>query len=105
MDSRAVLDAMSLRLLLAVLVGWFDRRQQDAVAYLIEENRSVPVRARLSEAGIRVVQMLYQAPTRERNHQGLNNALIDDRTHGSTGKWFRRRPRLGGLLNYYERAA
>jgi hypothetical protein len=34
-----VLDAMSLRLLLAALVGWFDRRQQDAVAYLIEENR------------------------------------------------------------------
>src|SRR6476646_8472940 len=30
---------MSLRLLLAALVGWFDRRQQDAVAYLIEENR------------------------------------------------------------------
>jgi transposase len=34
-----VLDAMSLRLLLAALGGWFDRRQQDAVAYLIEENR------------------------------------------------------------------
>jgi putative transposase len=32
-------DAMSLRLLLATLVGWLDRRQQDAVAYLVEENR------------------------------------------------------------------
>jgi transposase InsO family protein len=42
---------------------------------------------------------------RERNHQGLNNALIDDRTYGPTGKRIRRRPRLGGLLNYYERAA
>jgi hypothetical protein len=30
---------MSLRLLLAALAGWLDRRQQDAVAYLIEENR------------------------------------------------------------------
>jgi hypothetical protein len=30
---------MSLRILLAVLAGWLDRRQQDAVAYLIEENR------------------------------------------------------------------
>jgi len=30
---------MSLRLLLAALAGWFDRRQQDAVAYLTEENR------------------------------------------------------------------
>jgi putative transposase len=42
---------------------------------------------------------------RERNHQGLDNALIDARTHGPTGKRIRRRPRLGGLLNYYERAA
>ena len=32
-------DAPSLRLLLATLVGWLDRRQQDAVAYLIQENR------------------------------------------------------------------
>jgi transposase len=106
---------------------------------------SAPVRARLSEAGIHVVQTPHQAPNanayaerfvrsikqeclnrvipfgechlrqtiavyvehyhRERNHQGLNNALIDDRTHGPLGKRIRRRPRLGGLLNYYERAA
>jgi hypothetical protein len=26
-------------MLLAALVGWLDQRQQDAVAYLIEENR------------------------------------------------------------------
>ena len=32
-------DALSLRVLLAALVGWFDQRQQAAVAYLIEENR------------------------------------------------------------------
>src|SRR6266852_1026757 len=38
-DSPAVPDAMSLRMLLAALAGWLDRRQQDAVAYLIEENR------------------------------------------------------------------
>ena len=30
---------MVFRLLLAALAGWFDRRQQDAVAYLIEEHR------------------------------------------------------------------
>jgi transposase InsO family protein len=42
---------------------------------------------------------------RERNHQGLNNSLIDNRAHGLTGRRIRRRPRLGGLLNYYERAA
>jgi hypothetical protein len=42
---------------------------------------------------------------REWNHRGLNNSLIDDRAHGPTGRRIRRRPRLGGLLNYYERAA
>lgn len=41
----------------------------------------------------------------ERNHQGLRNRLIDGiRSHRREG-WIRRRPRLGGLLNYYERAA
>ena len=72
-----MLDATSLRWLLVALVGWRDQRQQDAVAYL----------------------------HRERNHQGLDNALIDARPHGPTGKRIRRRSRLGGLLNYYERAA
>ena len=106
---------------------------------------SAPVRARLGEAGTRVVQTPYQAPNanayaerfvrsikqeclsrvipfgerhlrrtiaeyiehyhRERNHQGLGNALIDDCTHRPMGTRIRRRPRLGGLLNYYERAA
>ena len=42
---------------------------------------------------------------RERNHQGLANALIDDSGRPPTGKRIRRRRRLGGLLNYYERAA
>jgi hypothetical protein len=35
----------------------------------------------------------------------LDNALIEDRTHRPIGKCIRRRSRLGGLLNYYERAA
>ena len=41
----------------------------------------------------------------ERNHQGLRNTLIEgiaaNRRHGP----IRRRPRLGGLLNYCDRAA
>jgi|SRR4029450_6588619 putative transposase len=42
---------------------------------------------------------------RERNHQGLENRLIDwDAPRRCVGR-IRRRPRLGGLLNYYERAA
>jgi transposase InsO family protein len=42
----------------------------------------------------------------ERNHQGLGNVLI--LPHASSkhrGGLVIRRPRLGGLLNYYERAA
>jgi transposase InsO family protein len=42
---------------------------------------------------------------RERNHQGLENALITAPSAlGSAGRVLRR-PRLGGLLNYYARAA
>ena len=40
----------------------------------------------------------------ERNHQGLGNALIAGTPARTTGS-ICRRPRLGGLLNYYERAA
>jgi integrase-like protein len=106
---------------------------------------SAPVRARLHEAGLRVVRTPYQAPNanayaerfvrsikeecldrlipigerhlrraigayvahyhQERNHQGIENELIAGApTPGPTGR-VHRRPRLGGLLNYYERAA
>jgi hypothetical protein len=41
-----VLDAFSFRMFLAVLVGWLDQRQQDAVACLIEENRVLRAPAR-----------------------------------------------------------
>ena len=41
----------------------------------------------------------------ERNHQGLGNELIEGASEvGRVGR-VRRRPRLGGLLNYYCRAA
>jgi putative transposase len=106
---------------------------------------SAAVRARLEEAGIRVVQTPRQAPNanayaerfvrsikdeclsrviplgerhfrraiaeyvkhyhRERNHQGLANELMDGAPAPSSVGRIRRRPRLGGLLNYYERAA
>jgi transposase InsO family protein len=33
-----VLDAFAVRMLLAVLVGWLDQRQQETAAYLLEEN-------------------------------------------------------------------
>jgi hypothetical protein len=42
---------------------------------------------------------------RERNHQGIENALILSTPATSSVGRIRRRPRLGGLLNYYDRAA
>ena len=41
----------------------------------------------------------------ERNHQGLGNRLIDGIVPNRDRGRIRRRQRLGGLLNYYERAA
>jgi putative transposase len=41
----------------------------------------------------------------ERNHQGLRNELIAGAVESGRAGRIRRRPRLGGLLNYYERAA
>ena len=42
---------------------------------------------------------------RERNHQGLGNRLLVGGAPSGTAGRVRRRPRLGGLLNFYERAA
>jgi putative transposase len=42
---------------------------------------------------------------RERHHQGLDNELIARTPAPDTGGHVSRRSRLGGLLNYYERAA
>jgi hypothetical protein len=41
----------------------------------------------------------------ERNHQGLDNRLIAGRPVIDKASHVRRRPRLGGLLSFYERAA
>lgn len=41
----------------------------------------------------------------ERNHQGLGNELIDGARNAACIGRVRRHPRLGGLLNYYARAA
>lgn len=42
---------------------------------------------------------------RERNHQGLNNELIEGQPSAVDAGRIRRRQRLGGFLNYYYRAA
>jgi transposase InsO family protein len=106
---------------------------------------SAPVRARLQEGGLRVIQTPYRAPNcnahaerfvrsikeecldrlipfgeghfrravaqfvthyhRERNHQGLGNQLIERPPEQECVGRIARRSRLGGLLNYYARAA
>ena len=106
---------------------------------------SEPVRARLQDAGLRVIQTPYHAPNanayadrfvrsikeecldrlipfgerhfrlavaefvthyhRERNRQGLGNELIEGPAADARIGRIRRRQRLGGLLNYYARAA
>ena len=42
---------------------------------------------------------------RDRNHQGLDNELIEDWPEPRVGGGIHRRSRLEGLLNYYYRAA
>jgi putative transposase len=42
---------------------------------------------------------------KERNHQGLGNALIVAQVDASCGPRVRCRERLGGLLRYYHHAA
>ena len=34
-----MIDSAALQMVLGVLTGWLDRREREAVAYLIEENR------------------------------------------------------------------
>jgi hypothetical protein len=53
----------------------------------------------------RAVREFVEHSHRERNHQGLNNELIAGGLAIRTVGRVRRRPRLGGLLNYYDRAA
>jgi putative transposase len=53
----------------------------------------------------RAVSEFVEHYHRERNHQGLGNTLIVGRPSTGPAGGVRRRPRLGGLLNFYERAA
>ena len=53
----------------------------------------------------RAVSEFIEHYHRERNHQGLGNTLIVGATPCSTAGRVCRHPRLGGLLNFYARAA
>ena len=64
-------------------------------------NRMVPLGERHFRQALTAFADHYP---RERNHQGLENRPIDGDAPRRRGGRIRRRPRLGGLLNYYERA-
>ena len=65
-------------------------------------DRMVPLGERHFRAALQEFVAHYHL---ERNHQGLENRLIDGDTPRRRVGRIRRRSRLGGLLNYYERAA
>jgi putative transposase len=54
----------------------------------------------------RAVSEFMEHYHKERNHQGLENSLIRPAsTHAASASSMQCRPRLGGILNYYYRAA
>ena len=65
-------------------------------------DRIVPIGERHFRRAVAEYVEHYQ---RERNHQGLDNRLISGPPVIKMTSRVRRRPRLGGLLNFYERAA
>jgi transposase InsO family protein len=65
-------------------------------------NRLVPLGERHLRRAIRAYAAHYH---HERNHQGIGNVLIVGAPASSAVGRIRRRARLGGLLNYYDRAA
>ena len=65
-------------------------------------DRMIPMGERHFRRAVREFVAHYHG---ERNHQGLQNRLITGAPVIGTVGRVRRRSRLGGLLNYYERAA
>jgi len=116
------MNALPLQFLMLILSGWVNRHQQDVIEYLQEENRALReqlggkrLRSLKSECLSQIIplgeQHLRHAVKEyaehyhvERNHQGLENRLIEKRDGVvDMDSAVRRRERLGGILNYYER--
>jgi hypothetical protein len=128
-------DLYPFQVLLVALARWVSRRQQEVVAYPVEENRVLKrqlgkkrlrltddQRRRLAAKGKKLGrQVLNDVATivppdtllrwhrqliahGERNHQGIDNRLIERSLSASRGA-IECRERLGGLLRFYDRAA
>ena len=130
-----MVDLAPFRFLVVALTGWLQSRQDAAVAYLVEENRTLRaqlqtpyrapnanaraerfVRSITTECLVKVIPFGERHFRRtltdfvahdhgERSHQGLGNALIDGPTRTQHQGRSRRRRRLGGVLDYDYRAA
>jgi hypothetical protein len=63
--SRVVIDVAVLQIVLRVLTGWLERREREATAYLIEENRLL--RRQLGGRRLRLTDdALYRLPASNR---------------------------------------
>lgn len=109
-------------MLVAALLAWLDHEQRDVIAFLREENRVLKAqlggrRLRLSDDQRRRLAMLGQRHLlraiaefiahyhAERNHQGLDDELIQPLGRRTRTGAVRCRQRMGGMLNYCYRAA
>jgi hypothetical protein len=85
-----VIDPSALQMVLAVLTGWLDCQERQAVAWAaasVHRSRSTPAGGRRHRLGRQVLRQIASVVTpdtlkefvdhyhRERNHQGLQNRL------------------------------
>jgi hypothetical protein len=85
-----VIDPGALQMVLMVLTGWLDRRERQAVAYLIEENRLL--RRQLGEC--RLGRLARPITGEQDLHRRWQSTSSTTSANGIT--------RLGGLPNFSE---
>jgi hypothetical protein len=97
-------------MVLDMVTGWLDRRERQAVAYLIEENRHLrhqlgTRRLRLTDDDRRRLAVWAYRVGRAGLREIATIATPDTLLPIDIASRVRRRSQLGGLLNFYERAA
>ena len=94
-----------------MLAGWLNRHQQEVIDYLIAENRVLKEQLnRLIFFGAdslrRALDAYESHYNRERNHQGIDNRLIEPSGRAeSTSSTIECLQRLGGMLRFYHHAS
>jgi putative transposase len=104
-DIRRLLNDVGIRVVLTPVRAPNANAYAERFVRSIKEeclDRVIPIGERHFRRAVREYVAHYH---RERNHQGLHNELITGEPAIDTAGRVHRRPRLGGLLNYYERAA